>query len=112
MKTITSLNVFVILFCLPVLAPPEMINPEILRQLQQLDGGYKSRWYQEAMLYRTSFQQTLYEIHQALGEQRCYSDQVIIADLIAEFHINNTSMERILEMNNEVGFAIARCWSK
>ena len=108
MKTITSLA---ILFCLPLpaLAQQETIDPEILRQLQQLDGGYKSRWYREAMLYRMSFQQTLKEIHQALGEQSCYSDQLIISQLMAEFNPDDTTMERILEMNREVGSAIVSC---
>ena len=112
MIRITSLNVFVILFCLPVLAQMEMINPDILRQLQELDGGYKSRWYREAMLYRMSFQQTLKEIHQALGEQQCYTDQLIVSQLMMEFNPEETTMERILEMNAEVGTAIASCWGK
>ena len=111
MKTITSLTLFVALFCLPALGQ-ETISPEILRQLQQLDGGYRSRWYHEAMLYRMSFQTTLKEIHQALGEQQCYSEQLIVSQLMTEFNVDNTSMERILEMNAEVGTAIARCWGK
>ena len=112
MIRITSLNVFVILFCLPVLAQTEMINPDILQQLQQLDGGYKSRWYREAMLYRMSFQNTLKEIHQVLGEQQCYSDQLIVSQLMKEFDLDDTTMDRILEMNAEVGSMIGRCWGK
>ena len=112
MIRITSLTLFVALLCLPALAQQETIEPEILRQLQQLDGGYRSRWYQEAMLYRTSFQQTLQEIHQALGEEQCYSEQIIVSQLMTEFNVEDTPMERILQMNNEIGLAITRCWGK
>ena len=112
MKIITSMTLYLILFCLPASGQQEMIEPEILRQLQELDGGYRSRWYQEAMLYRTSFQQTLKEIETALGEQRCYTEQLIVSELMTEFEIDNTSMERILEMNQEIGTAIVSCWGK
>ena len=109
MKTITSLA---ILFCLPLpaLAQQETIDPEILQQLQQLDRGYKTRWYHEAMLYRTSFRQTLWEVYQVLSEQQCYSEQLIVSQLMTEFDVDDTPMERILEMNEEVGAAIGRCW--
>ncbi len=92
----------------PALAQ-ETIDSEILRQLQMLDGGYKSQWYREAMLYRRSFQQTLREIEIALGEQQCYSQQILLSELIAEFNPDETTMARILEMNQEVGLAIVSC---
>ena len=111
MIRITSLTLFVALLCLPALGQ-ETIDPEILQQLQQLDGGYKSRWYREAMLYRMSFQNTLEEIHQALGEQRCYSEQLLVYGMMMEFDLDDTTMDRILEMNAEVGSAIGRCWNK
>ena len=109
MIRITSLNVFVALLCLPALAQQETIDPTILYQLQQLDGGYKTRWYREAMLYRRSFQQTLREIEIALGEQGCFSDQLLVSQLIAEFNPDETTMARILEMNQEIGLAIVSC---
>ncbi len=108
MKTITSLTLFVALFCLPALGQ-ETIDSEILYQLQQLDGGYKTRWYREAMLYRRSFQQTLREVEIALGEQQCYSQQILLSELIAEFNPDETTMARILAMNQEVGLAIVSC---
>ena len=107
-----AITLFIVLFCLPALAQQEMIDPEILKQLQELDGGYKSRWYHEAMLYRTSFQQTLREIEIALGEQRCYSEQLLVSQLMTEFDVEDTPMERILEMNADVGTVIASCWGK
>ncbi len=109
LKTIT---LFIVLFCLPALAQQETIEPEILRQLQMLDGGYKSEWYQEIMLYKRFFQQTLREIEIALGEQQCYSQQILLSELIVEFNPDETTMARILEMNQEVGTAIVSCWSK
>ena len=112
MKPITSMTLYVILLCLPALAQQETIEPEILRQLQMLDGGYRSRWYHEAMLYRTSFQQTLKEIETALGEQRCYSEQLLVSQLMTEFDVEDTPIERILEMNADVGTVIASCWGK
>ena len=108
---ILLITVIILLNLSPVLAQ-ETISPDILRQLQQLDGGYKTRWYQEAMLYRTSFQQTLREIEIALGEQRCYSEQLLVSQLMTEFDVEDTPMERILEINAEVGAAIGRCWGK
>ena len=102
----------VVLFATFLLAQQEIIKPEILRQLQELDGGYKTRWYQEAMLYRSSFQNTLKEIHEALGEQQCYLEQLIVSELMTEFDVEDTPMERILEMNADVGTVIASCWGK
>ena len=64
------------------------------------------------MLYRMSFQNTLKEIHQALGEQSCYSDQLIVSQLMTEFDLDDTTMDRILEMNQDIGSAIVRCWGK
>ena len=87
----------------------ETIDSEILRQLQMLDGGYKSEWYQEVMLYKRFFQQTLREIEIALGEQQCYSQQILLSELIAEFNPDETTMTRILEMNQEIGLAIVSC---
>ena len=109
MKRITSLNVFATLLCLPVLAQQETIDSDILRQLQQLDGGYRSPCYREMQLYKRSFQDTLKEIEIALGEQQCYSQQILLSELIAEFNPDETTMARILEMNQEVGLAIVSC---
>ncbi len=101
-----------LLFATLLLAQSETISPDILRQLQMLDGGYRSPWYREAMLYRRSFQTTLKEIEAVLGEEGCYSEQLIISQLIAEFDVDETPMERILEMNQEVGKAIGRCYGR
>ena len=105
----TLLILVILLLTSPALAQ-ETIDSEILRQLQMLDGGYKSEWYREAMLYRRSFQQTLREIEIALGEQGCFSDQLLVSQLIAEFNPDETTMARILEMNQEVGLAIGNCY--
>ena len=107
MKTLL-ITTIILLNSSPALTP-EMISPEILQQLQRLDRSYRSPCYQEMLLYKRSFQDTLKEIEQALGEQRCYSEQIIVSDLIAEFDPNETKMDRILEMNQEVGLAIVSC---
>ena len=104
----TLLILVILLLTSPALAQ-ETIDSEILRQLQMLDGGYKSEWYQEIMLYKRFFQQTLREIEIALGEQQCYSQQILLSELIAEFNPDETTMARILEMNQEIGLAIVSC---
>ena len=104
----TLLILVILLLTSPALAQ-ETIDSEILRQLQMLDGGYKSEWYQEIMLYKRFFQQTLREIEIALGEQQCYSQQILLSELIAEFNPDETTMARILKMNQEVGLAIVSC---
>ena len=93
----------------PVLAQ-ETISPEILRQLQQLDGGYRSPCKREMDIYKKSFQDTLKEIETVLGEQQCWSQQILLSELIAEFNPNETTMERILEMSYEIGLAIGNCY--
>lgn len=105
-----KLNVLLVLLLVPspVLAQ-EVISPEILRQLQQLDGGYKSPCQQELLLYKKSFQDSLREIEAALGEQQCWSQQILLSDLIAEFDPNETSMDRILGMSQQIGYAIGSC---
>ena len=108
MKTLL-ITVILLLATSPALAQPEMINPEILRQLQQLDGGYRSPCYQEMLLYKRSFLQTLKEIETLLGEQQCWSEQILLSDLIAEFNPNETSMKRIMEMSQEIGYAVVSC---
>ena len=104
---LTAVIVFLISSSL-VLAQ-ETISPEILRQLQELDGGYKSPCQKELLLYKKSFQASLKEIEIALGEQQCWSQQILLSGLIAEFDPNETSMDRILEMSQEIGYAIGSC---
>ena len=88
----------------------EIISPEILKQLMELDGGYRSPCKREMDVYKRSFQDTLKEIEIALGEQQCWSEQILLSELIAEFNPDETSMDRILEMNREVGSAIGSCY--
>ena len=102
------ITVILLLGSSPALAQ-ETISPEILRQLQQLDGGYRSPCKREMLLYKRSFLQTLKEIETVLGEQQCWSEQILLSDLIAEFNPNETSMERIMEMSQEIGYAVVSC---
>ena len=108
MKTLL-ITVILLLATSPALAQQETINPEILRRLERLDRSYRSPCYQEMLLYKRSFQDTLKEIEIALGEQRCYSEQLLVSDLIAEFNLDDTTMDRILEMNREIGYAVVSC---
>ena len=105
---------FVKVFLMLLLVPKpvfaqEVISPDILRQLQELDGGYKSPCQQDLLLYKKSFQASLKEIEIALGEQQCWSQQTLLSILVAEFDPNETSMDRILEMSQEIGYAIGSC---
>ena len=108
-KIILTLTLTFALFRPALAQAQETVSEEFLQQLRSLDGGYQSEYAKELRLYKTSFLAHLREIEQVFGEEQCWEEQLLLSGLIAEFDPSSTKMNRILEMNQQIGNAIVSC---